>query len=272
MTHLSLAHLTVLSLPPPAMIRVAADAGYASVGLRLIAVTPETPGYPLMDDPAMMRATKAALEETGIGVLDIEFVRITPELRVGSLERFVAAGADLSAKYVVTAPYDPDLKRLADRFGAIADLAERYGLRALLEFFPWTDVPDLDAAVAVVEASERETAGILVDTLHFDRSGSSVLRLAALSPRRLPFVHLSDAPAGRPGTTAELLHTARAERLAPGEGGIDLAGILRPMPPDIPVALEVPMEALTREIGPAAVARHVRERATRFIAGLEPAR
>src|SRR5580698_3290030 len=33
---LSLAHLTVLSLPPPEMVRVAARIGYRAVGLRLI--------------------------------------------------------------------------------------------------------------------------------------------------------------------------------------------------------------------------------------------
>ena len=45
------------------------------VGLRLIAVNDTTPGYPLMDDPALMRATKAALASTGLSVLDIEFVK-----------------------------------------------------------------------------------------------------------------------------------------------------------------------------------------------------
>ncbi len=41
---LSLAHLTVLELSPPEMIRVAAETGYASVDLRL---APATPGDPL---------------------------------------------------------------------------------------------------------------------------------------------------------------------------------------------------------------------------------
>ena len=72
----------VSSGPPPEMIRVAARTGYRQVGLRLIRVTPETPGYPLMSEPAMLRATKAALAATGVGVLDIEFVKITPELDV----------------------------------------------------------------------------------------------------------------------------------------------------------------------------------------------
>jgi hypothetical protein len=43
----SLAHLTVLGLPPPEMVRVAARTGYRYVGLRLIAVTDTSPGYAL---------------------------------------------------------------------------------------------------------------------------------------------------------------------------------------------------------------------------------
>ena len=114
MTSFSLAHLTVLNVPPPEMIRVAARTGYDCVGLRMIAVTDTTPGYPLMHEPAMMRATKAALADTGVRVLDIEFVKITPEIDVAGLERFVAAGAELGAKHVITAPYDSELARRSE--------------------------------------------------------------------------------------------------------------------------------------------------------------
>src|SRR5260370_29314844 len=141
MTGFALAHLKVLNLPRPETIRVAARTGSGWGGLRMIAVTDPTPGYPLMHEPAMMRATKAALADTGVRVLDIEFVKITPEIDVAGLERFVAAGAELGAKHVITAPYDSELARLADRLGAITDLSARYGLRAVLEFFPWTVVP-----------------------------------------------------------------------------------------------------------------------------------
>lgn len=260
----SLAHLTVLSLPPPEAIRVAARTGYQSVGLRLIAVTETSPGYPLMDDPAMLRETRAAIAETGVGVLDVEFVRITPELDVAGLEPFVAAGAELGAKHVITAPYDPDLARLAARLAGIDELASRYGLSAVLEFFPWTVVPGLADALRVAETTERAGVGILVDTLHFDRSGSTVEQLAAVPASRLPFVHLCDAPVQDAYTTEELLHAARAERLPPGEGGIPLRRILGRMPPGIPVALEVPMTALAAAAGPEAVAHRVQEAAGRL--------
>jgi hypothetical protein len=155
----SLAHLTVLSLAPPEVVEVAARTGYQTVGLRLFRVMETTPGYPLMDDKPMMRATKTAMAATGVGVLDIELVRITPDIEVASLEPFLAAGAELGARYVITSPYDSDLARLADRLAAISDLASRYGLRAVLEFFPWTVVPDLGSALRMVEAANGPNSG-----------------------------------------------------------------------------------------------------------------
>ena len=187
------------------------------------------------------------------------------EFVVSGLEPFVAAGAELGARHVITAPYDPDLDRLADRLGAISDLSSRYGLRAVLEFFPWTFVPDVATALRVVEAAGRAETGILVDMLHFDRSRSSHVLLERVPPERLPFAHLCDAPVQDAYTTEELLHAGRAERLPPGEGQIDLPAILRRLPPDLPLALEVPMIALARAIGTEAVARRAREAAGRLL-------
>jgi sugar phosphate isomerase/epimerase len=74
--------------------------------------------------------------------------------------------------------------------------------------------------------------------------------------------------AGESFTTEQLLHTARSERLPPGEGGIDISGILKRLPADIVIGLEVPMDALTRECGPEEVARRVRAAAGRVISGI----
>jgi sugar phosphate isomerase/epimerase len=265
-TDFSLAHLTALSLPPPALIRLAARLGYASVGLRLLAVTDASPGWPLMDDADLLRETKAAVADTGVGVLDIEFVKLTPETDVASLARFMAAGAALGARHVIAAPYDPDLARLADRLAALDALAEAHGMSAVLEFFPWTVVADLHAALTVVEASGRPRAGVLVDALHFDRSGGRPADLAAIPPSRLPFLHLCDAAACVDRSPDALIATARGDRLAPGEGAIDLVGLLRAMPAGIPVALETPMDALTLRAGPEAVARRAIEGARRVLA------
>jgi sugar phosphate isomerase/epimerase len=260
----SLAHLTVIRLSPPQVIEVAARTGYDTVGLRLIGGTEITPAYALMDDKPLMRATKAAMAATAVRVLDIEFVRITPETDVPSLERFMATGAELGARYMITSAFDPDLSRFTDRLAAVSDLASQYGLRAVLEFFPWTVVPDLGAAVRIVEAAERSALGILVDTLHFNRSASTFDELDRISPSRLPFAHVADAPVQASYTTEELLHAGRVERLPPGEGEIDIKRILSHMPQDIPVALEVPMTARAAVEGEEAVALRVRQAAARL--------
>ncbi|MCB1333445.1 MAG: TIM barrel protein [Roseivivax sp.] len=236
----SLAHLTALHLDPPALIRAAARAGFDAVGLRLLRVTEDSPGYPLMDDAAALARTRAALAETGLAVQDIEFVKITPETQVQALLPLLDAGAALGARHVITAPYDPDLSRLAATLGALSEAAQERGLSAVLEFFPWTVVPDLASCWRVVQAA-GDAVGILPDALHFDRSGSDLALLRALPPQRLPFAHLCDAQVQPSYSTEALLHTARQDRLPPGAGQIDLRGFLDALPPGTPLGLEVPL-------------------------------
>jgi sugar phosphate isomerase/epimerase len=265
MTPISLAHLTVLDQPPPQMIRLASDLGYDRVGLRLIRVTDTTPGYPLHDDPAALRAARAELDATGITVNDIEFVRLTPDFRPETLLSFLDAGATLGARHVICAPYDPDLSRLSDNLAALHTLARPFGLACALEFFPWTNVPNLADARAVVERTGIADLGILVDTLHFNRSGSSLADLENLPPARLPFLHLCDAAVQPPYSTEDLLHAGRSERLPPGAGQIDLAAILARLPLEMPMALEVPMAGLKALEGSKAVASRALVAARRFL-------
>ncbi len=247
MTRLTLAHLTAIDLAPPAFIHAAADAGFDGVGLRLIRVTEDSPGYRLMDDPAALRATRAALRDTGLTVPDIEFVKITPEFDARSLRPVLDAGAELGAAHVITAPYDPDLTRLADTLAAVADLGAPLHIAPVVECFPWTSVPDLATCWRVVQAA-GPAVGLLADALHFDRSGSAQDLLRQIPTERLPFAHLCDGPVAPPYTTEALLRTARIGRLAPGAGAIDLAGFLGALPPDTPLGLEVPSETSEEDV------------------------
>jgi len=266
MPNFSLAHLTVLNLPPPEMISLAARTGFQSVGLRLIAVTPTTPGFDLMTDKALMRETKQRLADTGVGVLDIEFVKITPEIDIQGHKPFLEAGVELGAKHVVVAPYDPDLSRMADRIAEFCDLAAPLGLTINLEFFPWTVVPNLSTAVEVIGKADRPNSGILVDTLHFDRSDSTLEQLDRVPAKWLHFVHVCDAAGEKPTSNEGLIFTAREDRLPPGEGEIDLVAILSHMPSDIPVGVEVPVAGMTGVDMYEGVARRCREGAGRVVA------
>ena len=249
MREYSLAHLTVLSLTPPEMVDVASRTGYRYVGLRLNRITPTEPLYPLITDRSLMKETKARLADTGVGVWDIECARMGPDTEPESYLSFLEAGAELGALHVLAQLPDPDFERATDRFARLCDLAKPLGLGVDLEFVSWTAIPDLTRAVDVLHAVDRPNAGILVDTLHFDRSKSSIAELQELPREWFRYAQVCDAPKEKPTTTEELIYTARCERLFPGDGGIDVRGILACLPPEIPYALEIPGDSLVGEVG-----------------------
>ncbi|MFZ2157291.1 MAG: sugar phosphate isomerase/epimerase, partial [Bradyrhizobium sp.] len=248
MPSFSLAALTALELTPPALIDVAAACGFDQVGIRLLPAVPGGVAYPLMEDAASLKETIARLDATGITVADLEVVAFRPETEIAAFSAFFETGARLGAKHILVAAYDPDLDRFTDRFAGFCEAAARHGLTADLEFMPWTHVPDLATASAIVAQTGQANAGVLVDALHFDRSNSSIGEIAAIPAHRLHYWQLCDGPAERPATTEGMIHAARNERMFPGEGGIDLVSLIRAMPPDIAVSIEVPTAELARTV------------------------
>jgi sugar phosphate isomerase/epimerase len=55
----------------------------------------------------------------------------------------------------------------------------------------------------------------------------------------LHYAQICDAEAGLHFSTEQMIHTARCERLLPGEGTIDVKGIFAALPADLPVSVEV---------------------------------
>ena len=266
MSSFSLAALTALDLAPPKLVDVAAACDYDHVGLRLLPAVPGGVVYPLMDDKAQLKETIARLDATGVTVADLEVVAFRPETEVSGFSRFFETGAQLGAKHMLVAAYDPVLTRFVDRFAKFCEASAPYGLTADLEFMPWTFVPDLKAAMSIVEQVGQRNAGILVDALHFDRSSSSISDIARIPAGRLHYWQLCDGPAERPTTTEALIHAARSERMFPGEGGIDLVSLARAMPADITISVEVPTTELARTMDAEARARRALDAAKRVIA------
>jgi sugar phosphate isomerase/epimerase len=262
----SLAALTALELAPPGLIDVAAACGYDQVGIRLLPATPGGIAYPLMEDEATLRETIARLDATGVTVADLEVAAFRPATEIAAFSAFFETGARLGARHILVAAYDPVLDRFADRFAGFCEAAAPYGLTCDLEFMPWTSVPDLATANRIVERAGRANAGVLVDALHFDRSGSLIGDIAAIPVGRFHYWQLCDGPAERPTTSEEMMRAARTERMFPGEGGIDLVALTRAMPATIAVSIEVPTVELARTLDAYARARRALDGAKRVIA------
>lgn len=268
----SLAHLTVLGLSPPEMIRVAGEAGYSFVGLRLNAVTAQEPKYPLHEDARLLRQTRQALAASTVRVLDVELIRLEPAFDVRAYDALLDVSAELGAQRLLVQGADSDLGRLIDHYGQLCDAAAARNLTADIEFVSWTETPNLTRAAQIVGGVRRDNAGLLVDTLHFSRSNCDLQELAQLPRWWFKYAQLCDAPAEPPPTVDELIHAARSERLFLGAGGLDVRGILSALPPDIPYSLEIPNAILAQRVGWVEYARWVLTTAREFFAAkLQPA-
>ena len=122
-----------------------------------------------------------------------------------------------------------------------------------------------------MRACGRQNASVLVDTLHFHSSRAPIGELAILPADRVQYVHVCDGPGDVPAAPDDLRRIARAERLMPGEGGIDLAGMLGCLPRDIVYAVEIQNPERSRALGAEPYARLAFETTARCLQRL-PAR
>ena len=242
MTHpLGLGHFTFLDLPPPELIRLAGRTGFAFVGLRLHPAMPGGLVYSLPPGSRALAETRAAMAGEGVSVYDFEAVVIDeafpPEALLPALEQ----AAELGAKRLNIAADDADEARLQANFYALCDLAADCGLGVDLECMAWRGVNTLGKCGALVARSGRASAGVLIDTLHLYRCGGSAAEVAALPAGAVRSAQLCDAPVEAPKTMEARIAEARGGRLPPGEGGLDLAAVVRALPQGTVFSVELPM-------------------------------
>jgi sugar phosphate isomerase/epimerase len=243
---ISLAHLTVLDTTPPELVTVAATAGFRSIGIRLTA-TPSVgiPPYDILNDGPLLRETLSRLADTGVSVLDTEFLRFEPEHPIGIPEGFLEVSARLGARNVLVMSAEPEEARTIERFCELCDRAATYGLHVGLEFAIYTGVRTLAQAADVVVRSERSNASVIVDALHFSRSGGLPAHIAQVDPSLFRYAQICDAGPDMPGPgdTPALIREARTGRLLPGEGVLPLAALITALPDTVPLAVEAPCRA-----------------------------
>jgi sugar phosphate isomerase/epimerase len=130
-----------------------------------------------------------------------------------------------SINCVVFSPEPIPQETIIESFAGLCDRAAGCGLLVHLEFMPWTQIATAIDALAVVDAAGRENGGIMLDTWHHFRGPLSDDDLRAKVPAERIFgVQLDDAPAeAEPDVVAETLNRRRV----PGDGDIDLPGVLR---------------------------------------------
>jgi sugar phosphate isomerase/epimerase len=235
-----LAHPTLNDLAPRDFIRIAERTGYDAINLRLIPLDPNTAAANIFNDRALLRATADALAASPLVLLDIEVIRIEPDTVAAQFEAMFAAGALLGARYAVAIAMDTEEARVAQRLAELCAVAKPHGLTVVLEFMMRGGIRTLDAAHRIVRATGADNVGILVDALHFYRSGAKLSDLATIDPALLPYMQINDVrdfAALRQATPPE---TVVWKKTLPGTGDLALAELLAALPPGIPISIEVP--------------------------------
>ena len=134
----SLAYLTLPNTHPVDQIEIAAQCGYEGVGLRTISQhLPGEPDYALANG-RMFQMVRAALERTGVRLMDIELARVADGVDVMSYEKEFALGAELGAKYAIASVWSADRDFSRVQFEKMCDLADKYGMKC------WTNAESFD--------------------------------------------------------------------------------------------------------------------------------
>jgi sugar phosphate isomerase/epimerase len=196
--------------------------------------------------PATTRAIRGQARDAGVKLLDLEVAWIMPGAPDPWLTELVGIAAELGAGNLLCVSSDPDMSATTAKFQALVDAAKGTAVRVNLEFGLFTEVKTIHAARAILEAVEGEAKALLVDTLHWARSGGTADDLAAIPREWLSYCQPCDAPADAPDLTNfdAIIDDAINRRMPLGQGGLPLSAMIDALPDDLPLAIEERSAAL----------------------------
>jgi sugar phosphate isomerase/epimerase len=194
---------------------------------------------PVVGDENLIKRIERGLRETGLTILDVEAVWLTPDTSVAGLRTVLETAARLGARYLLVVGNDADESRAAATLAELASAAQPFGIKLMLEFIPYCVTNSLQAAQRLIHGAAQPNLGVLVDALHLFRSGGSPEDLRTVDPSLLDYCQLCDAASISPPRDA-LRAEARGGRFYPGEGELPIRALLDALPVGLPLAVEAP--------------------------------
>lgn len=245
MNRLGIELLSVLGMPPVDHVRLAAELGcvHISTGLNRVPDPFNPYGYAdwsLREDAGLRREMTAAMRDTGVTISLGEGFAVRPGQAMADKARDFDLMAELGARGIGGIVQEPDPGRALDEFALLVEMAAARGMLATIEFAPPHPVGRLDEALAMIGQVGHPGLRVLIDAMHFFRSGGTVERLRALDPGIIGYAQLCDVPLT---SDEEYMQEAMTGRLAPGRGELPLADFIAALPADIPLGLELPRMA-----------------------------
>ena len=238
---LGLAPLTLFRPPPLDLVRYAGEAGYDAVGFQL--GLQDMPVSPLAGDAQFLKEAKALLKRWNLSVMEVSNIVFEPERTFDEGRVLIDFAKQIGASIVQATVWDDEQDRVVERLIALADYAKGLDLGITIEYMPYSQCQGFNEAYDLVRASERSNVHVLLDTLHFSRSGGVLADLDRKEASSYSFIQLCDARAKAPAPE-DLRYESVYDRLPLGEGDLELGAILERVPTDLPVSLEIPCQRL----------------------------
>jgi 4-hydroxyphenylpyruvate dioxygenase len=117
-----------------------------------------------------------------------------------------------------------DDARAAGQLARLAGLAEEFGIRVAYEALAWgRHVNTYGHAWRIVEAADHPALGVCLDSFHILSRGSDPKSIEDIPGEKIFFLQLADAPL----LAMDVLQWSRHYRCFPGQGGFDVAGLVR---------------------------------------------
>lgn len=236
----SMAYLSANGLPPVAAVELAAKLGFQCISFRLLPAGPDDNPPPLLQDDSLLRETLSAMKQNGVEMADAEMIRLNENGDLDRFRPFLERCKMLGARHILVAGDDKNRSRITENYARLCELTWEYDMTADLEFMPWTAIRNIADARELVDAADHPAAAILFDSLHFDRCGSTLDEIAAIPRKQLNYIQICDGPKPYDDDNHAMMVLARTARLVPGEGQIDFLPMLKHLPDDIPVSIEIP--------------------------------
>ncbi|MET9685013.1 bifunctional sugar phosphate isomerase/epimerase/4-hydroxyphenylpyruvate dioxygenase family protein [Streptomyces coeruleorubidus] len=142
----------------------------------------------------------------------------------------------------------------AEQLSRLAGTAQEFGIRVAYEALAWgRHVSTYDHAWRIVESAGHPALGTCLDSFHILSRGSDPKGIEDIPGEKIFFLQLADAPL----LAMDVLQWSRHFRCFPGQGGFDVAGLVRHVLAtgyDGPLSLEVFNDVFRQaEAGPTAV-------------------
>jgi sugar phosphate isomerase/epimerase len=243
MVKLGLDYLSVFGLEPVEFIHLARDLGLSSVGLNLRGAPnslSRASDVGFRNSPERRSAITRSLRETGMTLALVEGFTTAADDSVADMVRDLDHLAEMGAVSICHVSVDRDRMRMQAQFRQLAELAAERGIFTTTEVGAGV-VRNLKSALELAKAVDHPHFGLLIDTMHFFRSGASIADFAAIHPTLIRHVQLCDVP--MPAVIKNYMEEALFERRAPSDGDLPLAELVEHIPAHATIGLEVPIRS-----------------------------